>query len=126
MLPPVIATGANPSNSNRVSWAWTQSKNSSRVMRGQSALEHGADVREVLATPEKLAVDDEARHPEDALFLGGTADCFDLAPAFVGAISRKASRVGASLDQNRLQDFGVLDVELALPEPLEDDVVIAA
>src|SRR5215469_16153841 len=95
-------------------------------MRGQSALEHGADVRKVLATPEKLAVDDKARHPEDALFLGGTADCFDLAQAFVGSISRKASRFGAGLGQYRADDFGVLDVELALPEPLENDVVIAA
>src|SRR5215469_1691858 len=95
-------------------------------MRGQSALEHRADVREVFATPEKLPIDDKARHPKDALFLGGTADCFDLAPAFVGGISRKSSRLGAGLGQYRANDFGVLDVELALPEPLENDVVVTA
>src|ERR1700740_1176095 len=80
----------------------------------------------MFAAPEHLAVDDESGHSENADRLGCTADPVDLLPPLPRQISREARGVGARLRQHRADHLGILDVELAFPEALESDVVIAA
>src|SRR5271167_2354238 len=88
--------------------------------------EYPADVGQVFATPEQLAVQDKARHPENADRLGATADPIELLPPLPRRISREAGGVGTGLLQHRADHTGILDVELTFPEALESDVVIAA
>src|SRR6516165_12278397 len=80
----------------------------------------------MLAPPEQLAVNDKARHPENAKRLGRAADPIELLPPLPLQISREAGGVGARLRQHRADHLGMLDVERAFPEALESDVVIAA
>ena len=47
---------------------------------GSLVSEHGADVREMLAAPEQLAIENKARHPKNADLLGGAADLVELRP----------------------------------------------
>src|SRR6516164_1237278 len=91
----------------------------------RSGGEHRADIGQVLTAPEELPVHDKARHPENAAFLGGPADPLQLLPPFPRRISREAGSVGAGLREHRTDHARVLDVELAFPETLEGDVVIA-
>src|SRR6516225_3708678 len=80
----------------------------------------------MLAPPEQLAVNNKARHPENADRLRCAANPIELPPPLSRRISREAGGVGAGFRQHRTDHIGILDVELALPEALEDDVVIAA
>src|SRR5439155_26217811 len=85
-----------------------------------------ADVGQVLAAPEQFAVDDKRGHAKDALFLGGARDAVDFARPLAGGVVGKPGGIGPGLGEHRGDDRLVLDVELALPEALEDAVVIAA
>src|SRR5215472_960103 len=80
----------------------------------------------MLASPEQLAIDEEARHAENARRLRCVADHVMLAAPLAGEIVGKSCRVGAGLEQHRSDDGSILDVELAPPEPLEDVVVVGA
>src|SRR6516165_11705998 len=91
----------------------------------RSGGEHRADVEQVLAAPEELAIDYKARHPKDAVRLGGMADPLQLRPPLSRHVSREAYGVGTCLFEHRPDHAGVLDVELALPKTLEDQVMIA-
>src|SRR5256885_15827675 len=80
----------------------------------------------MLAAPEQLAVDHKTRHSENADRFGLASDAFDLLPSLLCEVSREAARIGTCLRQHGADHGGVLDVELALPEALEGQVVIAA
>src|SRR4029077_17324643 len=85
-----------------------------------------ADIGQVLAAPEKLAVENKGRHPEDPNLLGSATDALDLLPTLPDEISRKTRGIGAGFRQHRVDHIGVLDVEFTLPEALEDGVMITA
>src|SRR5438270_11839867 len=79
----------------------------------------------MLAAPELLAADDEARHAEDPGLLRRTRDAVDLAPTLASGVIGEAGAVGPGFGEDRSDDRRVLDIQLALPEPLESHVVIA-
>src|SRR6516162_17357 len=91
----------------------------------RSGGEQRADVGQVLATPEQLAIDDKTRHPEDAVRLGGMANLLQLRPPLPRQIGREARAIGTGLFEHRTDHTRVLDVELALPKTLESQIVIA-
>src|SRR6266481_3159407 len=80
----------------------------------------------MLAAPEQLAVEHETGHPENADRFGLATDAFDLLPSLICEVSREVIRIGTGLRQHGADHGGILDVELALPEALEGQVVIAA
>src|SRR5262245_35158237 len=79
----------------------------------------------MLASPEQLAVDHEARHPEHTVRFRGATDCADcLAKRLCLCGEVRVVRTG--LGQYTADDGDVLDVQRALPEALEHDVMVAA
>src|SRR5689334_6703259 len=99
--------------------------------RDRSALlrrgaEHLTDVGQVLAAPEQLAIDNKARNAKDPDFLRGAADTAHLHTAGPVRIVGKPRRIAAGVGQYAADHADILDVELALPEALEDRVVVAA
>ena len=80
----------------------------------------------MLAAPEQLAVDNKARDAEHADFLGSAADTVHLHAAGPGRIVGKPQRIDTGFGQDAADHAGILDVELALPEALEDRVVVTA
>src|SRR4029077_20567967 len=65
------------------------------------------------------------RHTENADSFGCFTDAFELVPALF-QIGAEAGHIGPRFGKHLGDDNGILDVELAPPEALEDDVVIAA
>src|SRR5690349_6238333 len=98
---------------------------SSAPARNAHAIELLAHLREPIAAPEELAVDDEHRHAEDARLLRLRPDAVVLGAAL--AFDEGAESLGrrARLLQHRLHHVERLDIELAFPEAVEDDVVVA-
>src|SRR5262249_18002037 len=88
--------------------------------------EYFADVGQVLAAPEQLPVEHKAGHSEDPLFFGSAADIRELARSLPRKIGREPIVVRAGLCQNGADDIGLLDIDLGVPEGLEDDVVVPA
>ena len=81
----------------------------------------------MLASPVQVAVGkEEARHAEHALGLGGFLHRRQLARALAVGEGSEAGRIGAGALQHVGEGGGVLDVEIVLPEPLEDLVVVGA
>src|SRR5215472_2000251 len=89
-------------------------------------VEHLADVGQVLAAPEQLAVENKGRYAKNPDLFGGAAYPFEFLPAFLDQIDGKAGGVCTGFGQDGGNDIGILDVELALPEALEYRIVIAA
>src|SRR5690242_17256365 len=87
--------------------------------------EHSADICQMLAAPEQLAIDDKTGHAEHAAFLCRPADHRDLV-AQHWRLTDELGRVGAGFCKHVADDHGVLDIQLALPKPFEDAVVVAA
>src|SRR6516164_1121222 len=84
-----------------------------------------ADIGQMLTAPEQLAIDDKARHPEDAFRLGGAANPLQLPPPLPRQVRRKAGSVDTGFFEHRTDHPRVLDVELTLPKALEGQIVIA-
>src|SRR5215471_7036916 len=96
-----------------------------RRFRDGRSSEYFPNIGQVLAAPENFAVDDEARHAEDALLLGFAANAVELGMACTGEIGGETRHVGTGFGEHGGYDRRVLDVELAFPETLEGHVVIA-
>src|SRR5260370_3186240 len=78
----------------------------------------------MLAPPELLAVDDEGRHPENPRLLRRGRYASDLARPLAGGIVGEARDIRPGFAEHAGDDGRVFDVELALPEAREGDVLI--
>ena len=54
------------------------------------------------------------------------ADEIELLPTLPDEIGRKTRGIGAGFGQHRADHIGIFDVELTLPEALEDGVMVTA
>src|SRR4029077_21000990 len=68
----------------------------------------------------------EARHAEEASSLGRFPDGLELAPASALQERVEPGDIRAGALQHILERCGILDVELALPEPFKDRVIVGA
>lgn len=85
-------------------------------MSGGGIREHRANIRQVLAAPEKLAVNDESGYAENACRVGLVANLVVLGAPSPGQVALKDGGVGAGGRQGYFDDFRIFDIELAPPE----------
>src|SRR5215472_16327456 len=89
-------------------------------------VEHLADVGQVLAAPEQLAVENKGRHAKNPDLFAGAADPFEFLAPLLRQIDGKPGGVCTGFGQDGGNDVGVFDVELALPEALELRVMVTS
>jgi hypothetical protein len=81
---------------------------------------------EPVAAPEQLAVDHERGHAENAGLFGFAANPLQFAPPLAVRELVKGGARGAGLRERLANRFTILDIQLALPEALEHDIVVSA
>src|SRR5689334_14322688 len=81
---------------------------------------------EAIAAPENLAVDDIAGNPEHAERFGLALDALVLAPSLAGKKVHEPRCARSALLDHTRDRIRILDIEFALPEALEHDVVVFA
>src|SRR5262249_50782186 len=84
-------------------------------------------VRQVFAAPIKIAIlQQEAWHAEDAGGLRFALQLLELPSALIGGKGCKVGGIGTGFCGDPRGLIGALDIELALPEALERQIVVGA
>src|SRR5512142_1738199 len=81
---------------------------------------------EAVAAPEDFAIDGEGRHAKNTQILGLAPDPIELAEPLAARKIEKGCGLDTALREQIPDHLAIFDVELALPEALEGQIVVLA